>query len=158
MSQVWPRGEKGRGPVNFVLMLLIHDTRFWYLDLIQSQITDLWLVSSKLNNIPWCTRMFLKSVHSSKENVIIWQVKLPYWHELQDNCKLWADGQHQSKVYRLPCLFSFSATLFQLTLLADILFCPAPFGSLYAGFVGTLRLVRFHVLSLLTVYLWWIFY
>ena len=32
--------KKGKEPVNFVLMLLINDTRFWYHDLI-GQITDL---------------------------------------------------------------------------------------------------------------------
>ena len=34
-SQVWCGGEKMVGePVHFVLMLTIHDTRFWYHDLI----------------------------------------------------------------------------------------------------------------------------
>ena len=64
----------------------------------------------------------------------------------------------KTKSTGFPAFFLSQATLFRLTLLADILFCPAPFGSLFAGFVGTLRLVRFRVLSLLTVYLWWIFY
>ena len=52
MSQVWPGEEKikGRDPVKFVLMLVIHDTRFWYHDLI-GQITDLWQVSSKYTQV-----------------------------------------------------------------------------------------------------------
>ena len=98
--------KKGKEPVNFVLMLLINDTRFWYHDLI-GQITDLWQVTCSSKYTQVHANVFDANTFQQRKHVIIWQVKLPYWHVLQDNCKLWADGWHQNKVYRLPCLFSF---------------------------------------------------
>ena len=87
-------------------MLLINDTRFWYHDLI-GQITDLWQVTCSSKYTQVHANVFDANTFQQRKHVIIWRVKLPYWHVLQDNCKLWADGWHQNKVYRLPCLFSF---------------------------------------------------
>ena len=53
-----------------------------------------------------------------------------WWQVLQDKCK-WADGRHQSKVYRILCLF-FPPGHARFTSLADILFHPAPLESLFA--------------------------
>ena len=63
-------------------------------------------------------------------------------------------GGIKTKSTGFPAFFLSQATLFHHTLLADILFCSAPFGSLSAGFVGTLRLVRFHVFKSLFSWLY----
>ena len=106
-----PGEKKSKEPVNFVLMLLIHDTRFWYHDLI-GQITDLWQVTCSSKYTQVHANVFDANTFQKRKHVIIWQVKLPYWHVLQDNCKLLSDGWHQNKVYRLPCLFSFPGHTF----------------------------------------------
>ena len=80
-SQVeWGKKEAGE-PADFVLMSPMHDTRFWYHDLI-GQITDCRQSSNEywMNifltpwKIPLCARMLSKLIHSSIKNIIIWQV------------------------------------------------------------------------------------
>ena len=65
-SWAWPRGDKKvREPIEFVLMPPIHDTRFWYNDVI-GQIADCWHVSYEYPwKIPTCPGMLLKPILST---------------------------------------------------------------------------------------------
>ena len=100
--------KKGKEPVNFVLMLLINDTRFWYHDLI-GQITDLWQVTCSSKYTQVHANVFDANTFQQRKHVIIWQVKLPYWHLLQDNWKIyimgrWAPSKQSLQAF-LPVFF-----------------------------------------------------